>query len=277
MNSSNICKFYTPSQADPILIHCFVYESSPEKISHFTPDLGRNKILLVTQGSGSLRINGQYVPYATGSLLFLFRGDRVTLWENEGAHFMYVDFSGQRAEELLRRFGLSPDNRCFEGFGGMIPLWKECLLSASPETIDLAAESVLLHTLSRMRREVPEGNGTVAAIMRIVEAEFNDHELSIVTIGQRLSYHPKYLSHLFKKEMGVGFSEYLRDKRVNYARTLFDHGIDSIKNVAFLSGFNDPLYFSGVFKRVTGLSPTMYLRERGTRSYPESRIDRIRN
>ena len=261
MSERNICKLYTPSMADPIRIHCFVYESTPEKISHFSPELGRHKMLLVTKGSGLLSVNGSRLPYATGDLIFLFRGDSVSLLNNKDSHFMYVDFSGQRAEELLRRFGLSPDNRCFEGFGGMIPLWKECLLSASPETIDLAAESVLLHTLSRMRREVPEGNGTVAAIMRIVEAEFNDHELSIVTIGQRLSYHPKYLSHLFKKEMGVGFSEYLRNKRINYARTLFDHGIDSIKNVALLSGFNDPLYFSNVFKKVTGVSPTQYLQE----------------
>lgn len=264
MSERNICKFYTPSMADPIRIHCFVYESSPEKISHFVPELGRNKMILVTQGSGALRINGQDLPYTTGSLLFLFREDRVALAEDEDSHFMYVDFSGQRAEELLRRFGISPDNRCFEGFGGMIPLWKECLLRASPETIDLAAEGVLLHTLSRMRSEEESRSETVAAILRIVETEFNDHELSIAAIGRRLSYHPKYLSHLFKREMGVGFTEYLRDKRVNYARALFDHGIDSIKNVALLSGFNDPLYFSNVFKRVTGVSPTRYLQGRGT-------------
>jgi AraC-like DNA-binding protein len=220
-------------------------------------------MILVTQGSGALLVNGQSLGYTTGDLILLFHGDSVSLSENEDSHFMYVDFSGRRAEELLLRFGISPDNRLFGDFGGMIPLWKECLLRASPETIDLAAEGVLLYTLSRMRRETSEGNETVAAMLRIVEAEFTDHALSIGTIGRRLSYHPKYLSHLFKREMGVGFSEYLRDKRINYARTLFDHGIDSVKNVALLSGFNDPLYFSGVFKRVTGLSPTQYLQGLG--------------
>ncbi len=259
MSEKNICKFYTPSMADPISIHCFVYEATPEKISHFTPELVRNKMLLVTQGSGLLSVNGRDIPYATGDLIFLFCGDRATLLENRDSHYMYLDFSGHRAEELLRRFGINEENRYFADFGGMIPWWKECLLRASPETLDLAAEGVLLHTLSRMRRESPDRSKIVDAIISIVEAEFNDHELSIVTIGQRLSYHPKYLSHLFKKEMGVGFSEYLRNKRVNYARSLFDHGIDSIKNVALLSGFNDPLYFSNVFKRVTGLSPTQYL------------------
>lgn len=261
MSADNICKFYTPSLTDPILIHCFVFESSPENIAHFTPSLGRNRMLLITGGSGTLAVNGSRIRFTTGSLIFLFCGDTVSLTENRDAGYMFVDFSGQRAEDLLRRFVIHTDNRFFDGFGGMIPLWKECLLRASPETIDLAAESVLLHTLSRMQREKAESNEIVASIIRIVEAQFNDHELSIVSIGQRLSYHPKYLSYLFKKEIGVGFSEYLRDKRINYARTLFDHGLDSIKNVALLSGFHDPLYFSSVFKRVTGLSPTQYLRE----------------
>jgi two-component system response regulator YesN len=46
--------------------------------------------------------------------------------------------------------------------------------------------------------------------------------------------------------------------RIKYAVSLFDHGLDSIKNVALLSGFFDPLYFSSVFKQVVGVSPTEY-------------------
>ena len=68
-----------------------------------------------------------------------------------------------------------------------------------------------------------------------------------------------YLSHLFKQKMNVGFSEYLRTLRINYAITLFDNGLDSIKNVALLSGFSDPLYFSSVFKKTVGKSPKDYI------------------
>ena len=130
MSGSNICKFYTPSGADPILIHCFVFEAIPENISHFVPALGRHRMLLITGGSGTLSVNGDRVGYATGDLVFLFSGDTVSLAENEGSDYMFLDFSGHRAEELLRRFGISPDNRLFEDFGGMIPLWRECLLRA---------------------------------------------------------------------------------------------------------------------------------------------------
>ena len=53
-------------------------------------------------------------------------------------------------------------------------------------------------------------------------------------------------------------SEYLRTVRIKHAVMLFDHGLDSVKNVALLSGFSDPLYFSSVFKAEVGISPKEY-------------------
>ena len=257
MKDQNICKFYTPSLSDSISIHCFVYETD-EQIMRSKNAIQKNRMLLVTQGEGHFELGGESIRFSIGSLIFAFPGESLALSKGSNVAYIYVDFSGLRAETLLQRFGINQDNRSFEGVGGMIPFWKENLLRASPETLDLAAESVLLHTLSRMKNEQPSKNETITSILQIIENNFNDHNLSIISVSEELSYHPKYLSHLFKKEMGVGFSEYLRDKRINYARTLFDHGIDSIKNVALLSGFNDPLYFSSVFKKVTGTSPKEY-------------------
>ena len=59
--------------------------------------------------------------------------------------------------------------------------------------------------------------------------------------------------------MGIGYSEYLRSVRLKYAITLLDHGIDSVKNVALLSGFTDPLYFSNAFKKEIGVSPKEFI------------------
>ncbi|MBQ8407562.1 MAG: AraC family transcriptional regulator [Clostridia bacterium] len=256
--NSNICKFYTPSLSDSILIHCFVLESNLENLSSSNP-LKKNRMLLIIQGDGTLSINQKNFDFRTGDLIFAFPDEQLSHIQSNNASLIYIDFSGNRAESLLHRFDICKSNRFFDNLGGTIPLWKESLFRASSENVDLAAESVILHTLSCMRAEKTTNNDTVSAILKIIENDFNDHNLSIVSIGKELSYHPKYLSSLFKKEMGVSFSEYLRNKRINYARLLFDHGIDSIKNVALLSGFNDPLYFSSTFKKVIGVSPKQYL------------------
>ncbi|MBQ7090968.1 MAG: helix-turn-helix transcriptional regulator, partial [Clostridia bacterium] len=100
-----------------------------------------------------------------------------------------------------------------------------------------------------------------AVINRVIafsEKRFTDPALSLATLAEELGYNAKYLSHLFKERMGLGYAEYLRSLRVKFAVSLFDHGIDSVKNVAALSGFSDPLYFSTVFKKTVGVSPKEY-------------------
>ena len=79
-----------------------------------------------------------------------------------------------------------------------------------------------------------------------------------LTIADELSYNSKYISHIFKEKMGISYSEYLRSLRLKFAVSLFDRGLDSVKNVALLSGFSDPLYFSTVFKKGMGVSPKEY-------------------
>ena len=175
---------------------------------------------------------------------------------------MYIDFSGVRAAELLRRFDITPANRKFEGLDGLIPLWTESLSRAVEQTIDLAAESMLLYSFSRLSGYSSKDNGLVSRILEISEESFRDSTLSLSGIADALSYNPKYLSHLFKEKMGVGYSEYLRSLRIKYAISLFDHGIDSVKNVSILSGFSDPLYFSAVFKKDVGVSPSEYIKSR---------------
>ena len=96
-------------------------------------------------------------------------------------------------------------------------------------------------------------------MLELCQKNFCDSSFSLTAVSQKLCYNPKYLSHLFKQKMKVGFSEYLRTLRINYAITLFENGIDSIKNVALLSGFSDPLYFSSVFKKTVGKSPKSYI------------------
>ena len=96
--------------------------------------------------------------------------------------------------------------------------------------------------------------------MTISEEQLTDSDLSIAKIAENLGYNSKYLSHFFKEKTGITYSEYLRTLRINYAVSLFEHGIDSVKSVALLSGFTDPLYFSTVFKKSIGVSPKDYKR-----------------
>ena len=96
----------------------------------------------------------------------------------------------------------------------------------------------------------------------MTEKHFRDPKLSLEQIAKKIGYNPKYLSHYFKKKMNVSYSEYLRLFRFKYAISLFELGISSVKNVALLSGFSDPLYFSNAFKKAIGISPKDFILKR---------------
>lgn len=262
MKSQNICKFAAPSLiCNTLLTFCFVRETDGE-IMRRTVQLAAHRLLLVTQGSGSLSIDGTLFPLRSGTLLFALENEEIALADGEDIVYMYIDFSGIRADELLRRFEITPLSRIYSCLDGLIPLWQESLSGASADTVDLAAESILLYSFSKLFGAASERNGLIGQIARITEQGFSNPALSLATVARELSYHPKYISNLFKRKMGVGYAEYLRSVRIKHAITLLDHGIESIKNVALLSGFTDPLYFSSVFKKCTGTSPTEYLRSK---------------
>lgn len=258
MKTKNICRFPTSAlDSKALSVLCFVRETDKETMRTPFP-LPANRMLLVSEGSGRLFCDGASYPLHSGTLAFCFAGETFTA-EGDGLIYMYIDYEGTRAEELLRRFDITPFSRVFEGMDGLIPLWQENLFRSTEGTVDLAAESILLFAFSRLSDSRDAEGGTVAQIVALTEEEFRDPDLSIAGIAERLSYHPKYLSHLFKKRTGVGYSEYLRSVRLKYATALFDRGIDSVKNVALLSGFSDPLYFSRVFKESIGIPPKEYI------------------
>ena len=113
---------------------------------------------------------------------------------------------------------------------------------------------------SRLSATDSKQNATIQKIIEITEENFQDPELSLTTISQKIGYNPKYLSHFFKEKMNISYVEYLRSYRFQYAISLFRLGISSVKNVALLSGFSDPLYFSNAFKKAIGVSPKEFVR-----------------
>ena len=75
------------------------------------------------------------------------------------------------------------------------------------------------------------------------------------------SYTEKYLSSLFKKNMNVGFNQYLNRLRIQYAIELIANNVKSVSRIAELSGYSDSLYFSKVFKKLVGVTPGQHIKD----------------
>lgn len=80
-------------------------------------------------------------------------------------------------------------------------------------------------------------------------------------IAKQTGLSPKYLSALFKKEVGLSVSEYIQQTKIEEIKKLLAYSNTPISDIGSMFHFNDQSYFTKVFKKVVGVTPKQY-RER---------------
>ncbi len=83
-------------------------------------------------------------------------------------------------------------------------------------------------------------------------------EISILSLSQDFSINPNYISQLFRKEVGMTFTDYITNLRMDYAKELLHKTQYSQGEVASKCGYTDYFYFIRVFKKTTGLTPGQF-------------------
>ncbi|KAF6562167.1 response regulator transcription factor [Paenibacillus sp. EKM202P] len=105
--------------------------------------------------------------------------------------------------------------------------------------------------------------GSSASMKKLLEyiEEHHAETLNLTTLGQYFHFNPSYLSSYFTAHHTEGFSEYLNKIRVEKAAELLRSGTLPISDISSTVGYSDPSYFTKVFKKVKGYSPSQYRRE----------------
>lgn len=85
-----------------------------------------------------------------------------------------------------------------------------------------------------------------------------DHNISLEEICGVLGVSRNYFCYLFKKETGQNLWAYLTEIRLNKAKELLRSTQDKTYAIAYQVGYDNPSYFSKLFKKSTGMSPNEY-------------------
>ncbi|MEK3720130.1 response regulator [Paenibacillus sp. FSL H8-0034] len=134
--------------------------------------------------------------------------------------------------------------------------------------------SELLRIVDGIVRSVKEMQSQVEPdLMLKVKAYIIQHaqrEISLDLIAEHVQVSPFYISRLFKETFGTNYVDFLTERRIDKAKGLMSDEGKSLKEIAYEVGYHDPNYFSRVFKRTVGQSPTDYRKDLLTRHRPLS-------
>lgn len=91
-----------------------------------------------------------------------------------------------------------------------------------------------------------------------IAGHYTDEGLSVETLCAHIHLSPTYFSTLFKREVGMPFTAYVTKVRMEEAVRLLRETDEKTYRIAEATGYSDPNYFSYVFKRQFGLSPSKF-------------------
>ncbi|NCB93101.1 MAG: response regulator [Clostridia bacterium] len=92
---------------------------------------------------------------------------------------------------------------------------------------------------------------------KYIQEHYQD-PLKLEEVSRVIGFNATYFSTVFKKETGKNFLDYLTQVRMNKAKQLLCSGDKSVNDVAEEVGYQDLKYFSKLFKKATGISPSEY-------------------
>ena len=180
-----------------------------------------------------LHKNSRYSPLFIFELIESFRNLILEVWQEN-----------QVAEEIKSSFILDTEN-----------LMDRCTTEAQmaqqfEDTIDRCFRRILAE-----RRQ--SGQAPVRAAKAYLLRHYMDNP-SLEEVAEAVSMSPAYMSTLFKKELGIGFSEYLIQLRCEEAKRLMRETDEPMAVIAEKVGYQDAKYFSRIFRKTVGIKPSEY-------------------
>jgi len=111
------------------------------------------------------------------------------------------------------------------------------------------------YAFEKAHSEIEGSHSLQEKVVNYIHSNYH-RDLKLDEVADIANFSSYYFSKWFKKNFHKNFSEYIQELRVNRAQKLLDQTDLSVKEVSYRTGFNDPNYFSRIFKKITGRNPT---------------------
>ena len=172
-------------------------------------------------------------------------------------HFDSTDHHHNHHAEDIEFFKTSSPEKLKKLFGDILNCWTQKELGYKYRCAALLYEIFAECYAQNYKEDL--GGSKIKASVEYIHKFYKKSDLSIREVAEQSFMSEVYFRKLFKEEFGVSPQKYIIDLRIQNAAGLISTGYYSLKEVAYMSGYNDYKYFSVEFKKVMGVSPSEYI------------------
>lgn len=223
------------------------------------------QIIYVFRGTAHFWIDETWLTLSAGNIVLFSPGEPqvYSYFSQDQPEIYWIHFTGTKIPELLKYYEIK---NCYIGevlslkllFQEIIlelqlkkSLYEDVVISNFYKILALIRRSYLLQ-LSPL-----ENNFSIERLVMQLNQRYMD-SWTLSSMAEYCGLSEDYFSHMFRKRMGTSPVRYLTDLRIEKAKELLMTGSISVSEVSSLVGFEDPLYFSRVFKKKTGVPPKKF-------------------
>lgn len=197
---------------------------------------------------------------------------RYVYYGEEQTEVYWVHFTGNNVTNILRHYRIRNDMRILKTgtsleysriFRQMIQELQRCQ-THYPELLTLLLLELLIQIERQIGREHRPKNAYLNTEMEMAMQFFNDHyssEINIEEYAVSRGMSVSWFIRSFKQYAHTTPMQYLVERRMTNAQVLLETTNYNITEIAALVGYDNPLYFSRIFKKQKGMSPSEYRKE----------------
>ncbi len=229
------------------------------------------QLLYIAAGKAHFHFDGTEEIVTAGHMV-LYRPKEPQKYEYYGTdqtEVYWVHFTGNNVTNILRSYGLKDGKRVFycgsgieyqNHFRTMIQELQMCK-EDYPEMLEIQLRQIFIKLHRYLAISITSDNSHMAEEIDKATIYFNEHYNEDICIEEYAKEHnisTSWFIRNFKQYTGSTPAQYILSIRIYNAEALLKSNQYNITEIANIIGYNNPLYFSRIFKKVKGLSPSEY-------------------
>lgn len=214
---------------------------------------------------GKVSVNGRDTDIESITAILVCPSDFHEIFVNTAsdAKFIKIGFDANILTDTIPDFSIIMTNIKKDSF--LVDVFNEIRSKSGDKTYVKLLINTLIHLMVNngeriIHPDTRKGYKTAVSAAKIVNESFNSN-ITLESAAKQLSVAPQYLSSIFKQVLGINFSDYLSDIRLNYAEKQIKNSKKSITEICFEAGYTNFSHFSRSFKKKYELSPREYRKQ----------------